>query len=140
MVRRARRRRQRSAVLGGELRCHVRQVARVFPVHSRGVRQGLQLPHGVRRGRRKKLIECLLYALVQGPNELKILAQVDKNRHAMIVPNAIANAPDLEPELTLFYRAFWDLTTCRPKIGAPIPWTAINAWAVAAELDEETSA
>lgn len=46
----------------------------------------------------------------------------------MPLPKAIADAPELEPGLDLFYLAFMDLTTCR-SMGfgeGPIPWTAVR--------------
>jgi hypothetical protein len=46
----------------------------------------------------------------------------------MPLPQAIANAPELELGLDLFFVAFMDLTTCR-AIGmaeGPIPWTAVR--------------
>jgi hypothetical protein len=55
------------------------------------------------------------------------------------LPDAIANAPQVWLGLELYLGAFFDLTTCR-AVGfceGPIQWTAIEAWAVAAELDKE---
>lgn len=46
----------------------------------------------------------------------------------MPLPQAIANAPELELGLDLFYLAFMDLTTCR-SMGfgeGPIPWSAVR--------------
>lgn len=55
------------------------------------------------------------------------------------IPDRIQNAPTLAPGLYLYYLAFQELSTCRSAgfgVG-PIPWMAIDRWAVAAELDME---
>lgn len=46
----------------------------------------------------------------------------------------MANAPELRPELQMFWEAFEELSTCRGYIGfsglpGPIPWTAIERYA-----------
>lgn len=49
----------------------------------------------------------------------------------MPLPSRIANAPELDIGLELFYVAFFDLHSCR-QIGfsaGPIPWTAIRDYA-----------
>ncbi len=43
------------------------------------------------------------------------------------VPAAIANAPTLLPGLQWYFKAFLDLSTCRPG-GGNIPWTAMHDW------------
>jgi hypothetical protein len=48
----------------------------------------------------------------------------------------------LLPGLELFYEAFQELSTCRPYIGlegvpGPVPWTAIDCYALANGFDEE---
>jgi hypothetical protein len=55
------------------------------------------------------------------------------------LPESIANAPELELGLELFFSAFWDLTTCRPSGWSvqPIPWSAIIEWGQMHELDYE---
>lgn len=54
------------------------------------------------------------------------------------MPPKIRDKPVLLSGLSLFYDAFWDVATCRPSPGSLIPWTAINSWAEAKGLDEET--
>jgi hypothetical protein len=54
----------------------------------------------------------------------------------MPLPKAIADAPELELGLELFYLAFMDLTTCR-SMGfgeGPIPWTAVRDYCDDMEL------
>lgn len=55
------------------------------------------------------------------------------------LPPAIANAPELQMGLELYYGAFLDLMTCRTMgMGpGPIPWTAINQYARAYDYSEE---
>jgi hypothetical protein len=54
-------------------------------------------------------------------------------------PDAIANAPELEPGLNLFYMAFLDLTSCRTLGYAqgPIPWLAIHHYCEAHGIEGE---
>lgn len=70
----------------------------------------------------------MLYVLEQGPNEKAIVDQCVRNR--VPLPQAIANAPELELGLDLFYIAFMDLTTCRAMgmVEGPIPWTAVQSY------------
>lgn len=77
--------------------------------------------------------------MVHGPVEYKIIAQVSKARGNIKLPDSIINKPELLSGLGRFYDAFWQLTTCRPEAGALIPWTAINAWAIADRMDDMTS-
>lgn len=63
----------------------------------------------------------------QGPIEQIIIKQAA--RDGTPLPNSIANAPDLEIGLQLFYVAFFELSTCRSfsqMSEGPIWWTAIN--------------
>jgi hypothetical protein len=56
------------------------------------------------------------------------------------VPTRIKNAPQLWVGLELFYRAFYDLTTCRPNTGfgaGEIPWTATEEYARSMRMDWE---
>lgn len=49
----------------------------------------------------------------------------------MPLPDKIANAPELDPGLSLFYQGFLKLSGCRYKGGfgdGPIPWVAINQY------------
>jgi hypothetical protein len=71
----------------------------------------------------------LLYTLEQGPTEQFILEQCAQDGFRRI-PDAIANAPELDPSLGLFWSAFWDLNSCRSAGMAlgPIPWTAMQQW------------
>lgn len=64
-------------------------------------------------------------------------------RHALAlgrpIPEAIANAPELDPSLRVFWNAFFALQSCR-AIGmtpGPIPWTAIEAYCDRYELHGE---
>lgn len=55
----------------------------------------------------------------------------------MPLPKAIADAPELELGLDLFYLAFMDLTTCR-SMGfgeGPIPWSAVRDYCDEMELE-----
>lgn len=52
------------------------------------------------------------------------------------IPDAIANAPDLQDGLDLYLNAFIELSTCRPPDGY-IPWTAIVDYCRAYEFDRE---
>jgi hypothetical protein len=73
--------------------------------------------------------------LEQGPNEKTIIEQCIRNR--MPLPAAIANAPELELGLDLFYLAFMDLTTCR-SMGfgeGPVPWSAVRDYCNELELE-----
>lgn len=56
----------------------------------------------------------------------------------MPIPKKIANAPSLFFGLEFYYLAFRDLGTCR-QIGfslGPIPWTAINDYAISHNLTD----
>lgn len=66
--------------------------------------------------------------LEQGPTEQSIIAQCVRQRRPL--PNAIANAPELQLGLELFFGAFMDLTSER-HVGfgeGPIPWRAVREW------------
>lgn len=76
--------------------------------------------------------------LEQGPTEKVILDQC--YRQGLPLPLSIQNAPDLTRGLELYYRAFFDLSTCRSGIHGtegPIQWTAIIQWATVYGLSEE---
>lgn len=50
-------------------------------------------------------------------------------------PEVFQNAPELRPDLLPFWRAYDELSTCRGYAGMsgvplPIPWTAIDAYAM----------
>ena len=73
----------------------------------------------------------------QGPTEKTIIEQCIRERRPL--PDAIANAPELKFGLELFYMAFMDLTSCR-SIGygaGPIPWSAIQTWCAAYDIQGE---
>lgn len=75
--------------------------------------------------------------LEQGPTEQSIIQQCVKSR--LPLPDAIANAPELDLGLDLYFNAFMDLTTCR-QLGmaeGPIPWTAIRHYCDEHDLDGE---
>lgn len=47
----------------------------------------------------------------------------------------MANAPELRPDLHVYWRAYEELSTCRQFAGMtgvplPIPWTALNEYAI----------
>jgi len=81
-----------------------------------------------------------LYQLQQGPSELTILEAAARRADGRI-PNSIQNAPELRMGLQLYFSGFLDLSNCRSAgmVEGPIPWTAIQAYCVWMELDEETS-
>lgn len=55
------------------------------------------------------------------------------------LPERIANAPQLQLGLALYYDAFWELDTCRSTGWGygPIPWSAMRDYAVTFELEPE---
>jgi hypothetical protein len=58
----------------------------------------------------------------------------------MPIPSKIANAPELLAGLELYFLAYLELATCRPTSfgdDAPIPWLAVENWALSNGLDEE---
>lgn len=60
-------------------------------------------------------------------------------RRGLPLPDKIQNAPELEPGLELYLRAFYELDSCR-SVGmgeGPIPWTAMEQWATSLGMDEE---
>lgn len=60
-------------------------------------------------------------------------------RERLPLPRKIANAPELNFGLELYYDAFWDLSTCRMSgysLG-PIPWGSVNDYASTFEFDDE---
>ena len=61
-------------------------------------------------------------------------------RNGLPLPTTIQNAPQLTIGLEMYYKAFFDLTTCRTGLHGtegPIVWTAVIKWAETYELDEE---
>lgn len=65
---------------------------------------------------------------------------MEQARRTGRLPDRVANAPQLDPGLELFWVAYCDLSTCRPaSMGdlAPIPWTAVDQWATKFKLDDE---
>lgn len=78
----------------------------------------------------------MLYALEQGPNEQKIIDLCIRQKRPL--PESIANAPDLEFGLDIYYNAFTDLHTCRSGMGdGPIPWITIEYYADRMGMDQE---
>lgn len=75
--------------------------------------------------------------LEQAPHERKIIQMA--LREGRPLPRKIANAPTLDLGLELYYNAFWELDTCRPQgFGpGPIPWTAMNAYALRYDMTDE---
>jgi hypothetical protein len=76
-----------------------------------------------------------LYALKHGKAEQGIIQQCIRERTKF--PDFIQNAPELQPGLSLYYVAFWDLNGCRGGMGGPIMWTAVEQYALAYDLDQE---
>jgi len=72
-----------------------------------------------------------------GPHEQSIARQAMRLGHGM--PDRIANAPELQIGLQLYWQAFFDLDSERTHANAPtpIPWTAIKQYCVAQDLDDE---
>lgn len=62
-------------------------------------------------------------------------------REGLPLPTKIANAPELQMGLELYYDAFWELDTCRPAVFGlgRIPWLAVREYSVAFEFDTEQS-
>lgn len=55
------------------------------------------------------------------------------------LPPHLANKPEIEPGLSMYWEAFSKLGSCR-QIGmgiGPVPWTAIEAWADAHGYDDD---
>lgn len=67
--------------------------------------------------------------------EADLIRQATSQGHP--IPDRIANKPQLDIGLQLYYTAFFNLTTCRPSgFGVcPIPWTAIREYALTFEFD-----
>jgi hypothetical protein len=79
----------------------------------------------------------LNYALKVGASEKTILEQAKRQRGP--IPQVIVDAPELQFGLEWVYSAFGKLTTCR-SVGmgiGPIPWTAINEFALRYGLSED---
>ncbi len=75
--------------------------------------------------------------MTQGPTEKTIIEQAVRGRKPL--PDAIANAPDLQHGLELYYVAFMDLTSSR-ALGAtegPIAWNVIDYYCRAQEFSQE---
>lgn len=72
-------------------------------------------------------METLAYAVKHAGVEAKIIAQVAKSGGKL--PDGIRDAPELRPDLELYWRAFWELHSCRRYEGALIPWDAVALWA-----------
>jgi hypothetical protein len=72
-----------------------------------------------------------------GKDEALIVERCVRSRQPY--PDAIANAPELEFGLNLFYISFLDLTSCR-ALGysqGPIPWLAIHHYCEAHGIEDE---
>lgn len=80
----------------------------------------------------------MLYTVEQGKHEEAVIKQCMRENKPL--PKKIQNAPELALGLYLYWGAFWDLDTCRPTgdgVVHPIPWYAIEHWAVVNELDQD---
>ena len=69
----------------------------------------------------------------QGKTEKRILQ--DCQRYNMPIPDAIANAPELEFGSDFYLAAYLELSSCRTD--GPIPWTAIADYCIAYQLDDD---
>jgi hypothetical protein len=79
----------------------------------------------------------LLYTLEQGPVERTIIESC--MREGLPLPQRIENAPELAPGLEFYLAAFYELESSRPMgldVG-PIPWTALQDYALSLGLDDE---
>ena len=59
-------------------------------------------------------------------------------RERGVPPRAIAEAPELQPGLEVFYDAFWTLDSCRLSTGfggGRIPWTAVDRYCTRHEFE-----
>ncbi len=54
---------------------------------------------------------------------------IDSIRAGRPYPDAIANAPSLEPHEVFYFNAYQELSTCRQTELGLIPWTAIREYA-----------
>jgi hypothetical protein len=96
-----------------------------YPVVSRGVAEGSG----------GKLIAVLEYFKKQGPTELKIIRQCLKDGRPY--PQAIKDAPILDPANVFYYNAYQTLGTCRHFESGRVPWTAVKAYAEHYDLSED---
>lgn len=58
------------------------------------------------------------------------------------MPRKIADAPELWPGLEVYFEAWMQMDSCR-QVGmsiGPIPWTAIEQYAKAMDLDDQQTA
>lgn len=55
------------------------------------------------------------------------------------IPEGLHDAGEVRPGDELYWRAFHDLSTCRPTSEMPIPWSAVQLWASSYRLDSETT-
>lgn len=74
----------------------------------------------------------MFYALETGPHEATIIRNCIRENKPY--PPVIANAPELTLDAAFYYLAYQDLASCRNYEGGPIPYTAINAYAVENEM------
>lgn len=79
----------------------------------------------------------MLYRLDIGPSEHQLAKQYKQAGEQL--PERIKNAPQLDKGLQFYMQAFYDLDTERSHAMGytRIPWSAINSYAKALELDEE---
>jgi hypothetical protein len=59
-------------------------------------------------------------------------------RAGLDLPEELASGPEIRLGLQLYWRAFWDLSSCRNAQGV-IPWRDIQYWCEASKLDDETT-
>ncbi len=73
----------------------------------------------------------------QGPHEELILKQAA--RSGAKLPDAIQNAPELQPGLGIFMEGYLELSSSRQVGMGPgqIPWKAVMEYCMFYELDEE---
>lgn len=72
-----------------------------------------------------------------GPHEQSIARQAVRLGNP--IPDRIANAPELQLGLQLYWQAFFDLDSERSHgfTLTPIPWNAIAGYCIAHDLDED---
>lgn len=79
----------------------------------------------------------MLWYLEHGEHEDTIREQMRVNK--MPAPKWIEEKPELLPGLEFYWKAFWELSTCRQVTTAegPIPWDAMYFWAEKHDINDE---
>jgi hypothetical protein len=79
----------------------------------------------------------LLYTLKSGQTETAVLKQMVTA--GMPLPADTMNRPELAFGLEIFWRAYWDLASCRNDHTGLIPWDKVQLWAETYRLDGDTA-